>query len=160
VAVYTRASHVDAPLADVWEFHSRAEGLAALTPGFANLRIEATRGPDGTPDPDVLDAGAEVEVSVRPFGVGPRQRWVSRIVDRGRADGRAYFVDRMVEGPLARWEHTHRFVAEGSGTRLVDRVDWAPPGGAAGELAARLGVVGLAPAFAYRHRRTRTLLEE
>ena len=159
MAVYTRESHVDAPLDAVWEFHSRAEGLEALTPGFVNLRIEATRGPDGEPDPDVLEAGAEVQTSVRPFGVGPRQRWTSYIVERERGDEEAYFVDRMVKGPFARWEHTHRFFVEGEGTRLHDRVDWALPGGRVGELAAHVGVVGLAPTFRYRHRRTRELLE-
>lgn len=158
MAVYTRDSRVDAPLDDVWQFHSGADGLEALTPGFMNIRIEATRGPDGAPDPNVLEAGSEVETSVRPFGVGPRQRWTSRIVERERADGEAHFVDEMVEGPFAQWRHTHRFRAEGDATVMYDHVDWALPGGPVGRLAAHFGVVGLAPMFRHRHGRARELL--
>jgi ligand-binding SRPBCC domain-containing protein len=159
VVVYTHASRVEASLDEVWQFHSTGEGLAALTPGFANLRIEATRGPDGKPDPDVLDAGAEIDVSMQPLGVGPRRHWTSRIVERARTDDEATFVDEMVEGPFARWRHTHRFVADGEGTQMYDRVEWALPGGPLGEFGAHLGAVGLEPTFRFRHRRARQLLE-
>lgn len=160
MAVYTHQSLVQAPLSEVWKLHARAEGLETLTPGFLNLRVEAVRSPDGDADTAVLEEGAEIESSVRPFGVGPRQRWTSRIVEHEREGTGAHFVDRMVEGPLPRWEHTHHFVGDGEGTRVVDRVEWALPGGPAGRLAANLGVVGLAPTFRYRHRATRSLLEE
>jgi ligand-binding SRPBCC domain-containing protein len=159
MATFTHASRVDAPFENVWEFHSTGDGLVALTPGFANLRVEATRGPDGESDPDELVEGTEIDVSMRPFGVGPRQRWTSRIVERERGHEEGFFVDEMVEGPFAHWRHTHRFDAEGEGTLMQDRVEWALPGGAAGRLAAHLGIVGLEPAFRYRHRRARKLLE-
>lgn len=159
MAVYTHSSHVDAPLDDVWAFHSSGDGLVELTPGFLDLRVEATRGPDGEPDPEVLTEGSEVDVSMKPVGVGPRQRWTSRIVERERVDDEAYFVDEMVDGPFARWRHTHRFVAAGAGTTMYDRVDWALPGGPVGGLASQFGLVGLEPMFRYRHRRARKLLE-
>jgi ligand-binding SRPBCC domain-containing protein len=160
MAVFTHSSYVDAPLDEVWAFHSSGDGLAELTPGFVSLRVEGSRGPDGEPDPEALEAGAEIDVSMKPLGVGPRTYWTSRIVERERDGDEAYFVDEMLVGPFARWRHTHRFEAEGEGTRMHDRVEWAFPGGRAGELAAHLGVVGLEPMFRFRHRRVRQLLED
>jgi ligand-binding SRPBCC domain-containing protein len=159
MATFTHASRVAAPFEEVWAFHSTGDGLVELTPGFVNPRVEATRGPDGEPDPDELVQGAEIDVSMQPVGFGPRQRWTSRIVEREHGDGEGYFVDEMIDGPFAEWRHTHRFVADGDGTTMHDQVEWALPGGAAGRLAAHLGVVGLEPAFRYRHWRARKVLE-
>jgi Uncharacterized conserved protein len=158
VPTYTRRTRVEAPFAAVWEFHSRIEGLEALTPGWTNLRVEAVTGPDGDPDPDVLAADSRIRLSVRPFGVGPRQRVVSLITDRESGDGSARFVDEMVEGPPVAWEHTHSFFDDGDETVVQDRVAYDLPT-AVGSALSPLGRVGLGPLFRYRHRRTRELLE-
>jgi ligand-binding SRPBCC domain-containing protein len=158
VQTYTRRTRVEAPLAAVWDFHSRIEGLEALTPGWANLRVEGVRGPDGDPDPEILETGSRIRLSVRPFGVGPRQRVVSLITDRESDTGSARFVDELVEGPPVAWEHTHTFFADGDETVVQDRVGYDLPTGV-GRALAPLGRVGLGPLFRYRHRRTRELLE-
>lgn len=155
---YRRRTRVDAPLDAVWDFHSRIEGLEALTPGWANLRVEAVRGPDGEDDPEILETGTRIRLSVRPFGVGPRQQVVSVISAREREDGSAYFRDVMDDGPLAEWEHTHSFFADGDGTVLEDRVVYEFPT-APGRAVSPLARVGFEPLFRYRHRRTRELLE-
>ena len=105
----------------------------------------------------MLEAGATVTLSVRPFGVGPRQRWTSRIVESGRSDGVATFRDAMVEGPFPHWVHTHRFVADGDETVVVDRVDYRLP--LLPGPASALGRPALEALFAYRHRATRRRLE-
>jgi ligand-binding SRPBCC domain-containing protein len=156
---YERSVRVRAPFEEVWDFHSTEQGLVALTPGWMNIRIEATRGPDGDPDPDVLEAGAVVESSVRPAGVGPRQSWISDIVARERTGGSAYFRDTMSDGPFAEWEHTHMFYADGGETIVRDHVEYELPLGAVGRLVGPLAVVGLEPMFRYRHRETKALLE-
>ena len=130
--VFEREVRVSAPLEDVWEFHATADGLVALTPDWMHLRVEETRGPDGEPDPEVLEPGAVVVSSIQPFGVGPRQRWVSEIVVRAAGD-------------LA--------------TIVHDRVAYELPGGSLGELAGPLGFVGMEPMFRFRHRKTKELLE-
>ncbi len=157
--VYERSVRVRAPFEEVWEFHSTERGLVALTPNWMNIRIDAARGPDGEPDPDVLEAGSVVESSVRPFGVGPRQAWISDIVARERTDGSAYFRDTMQDGPFAEWEHTHLFYADGTDTIVRDHVEYQLPLGEVGRVLGPLAVVGLDPMFRYRHRRTRELLE-
>ncbi|WP_251342491.1 SRPBCC family protein [Haloplanus halophilus] len=159
MATYRRRTRVDAPLDSVWDFHSRVSGLEALTPDWLNLRIEAVRGPDGEPDPGILETGSRIDASIRPFGVGPRQRWTSVITDRVRDGASAYFRDEMVDGPFRRWEHTHRFFADGAKTVVDDRVEYALPFGPLGEAVAPLARVGFEPMFRYRHRRTRALLE-
>lgn len=157
MAVYERHAHVAAPLSDVWRFFSRVDGLLAVTPSWTNLRVEASRGPDGEPDPAVLVEGASVTLSVRPFGVGPRRRWTSRIVERVRRDDAAWFRDEMVDGPFPRWVHTHRFHDSGHGTVLTDRVEYRLP--LVPGPASALGRPLFEPLFAYRHRRARAILE-
>ena len=157
MARYQRRTRVAAPLDDVWAFHSRIEGLEALTPDWMNLRVETVRGPDGEEDPTVLEAGTLIWLSTRPFGVGPRQEFVSRIVSREEGEGTATFTDDMVRGPFRRWEHTHRFFADGDETVVEDDVQYEFPAG--DRVLGPLSVVGFEPMFRYRHRKTRELLE-
>jgi len=156
---YTRRTRVAAPLSEVWAFHSRTEGLEALTPGFLNLEVGTVRGPDGERDLELLVEGSKIEMSLRPFGVGSRQRWVSRITERERRDGRAWFRDEMVGGPFPHWEHTHTFFADGDETVIEDRVEYELPLGPLKDVFGPLGIVGFEPMFRDRHRRTREELE-
>jgi ligand-binding SRPBCC domain-containing protein len=155
---YRRQTRVAAPLEEVWEFYSRVSGLEALTPDFMNLRVERVIGPDGEPDPDVLDAGSRIDLSMRPFGVGPQQSWTSVVTEREAGDGSAMFRDTMEGGPFPEWDHTHRFFADGDETLVVDHVAYRLPGGPLGDLVGPLGWAGFEPMFRYRHRRTRELL--
>lgn len=156
---YHRETWVAAPLEEVWDFSVQVDGLEQVTPGFMNLRVESVTGPDGEPGPEELTEGTRIEASVHPFGLGPRQSWVSRITERERDDERAHFRDEMVEGPVPYWEHTHSFYAEGDETLVSDRVAYRLPFGGLGEQLAEFADLGFEPLFQYRHRRTRELLE-
>ncbi|WP_255149978.1 SRPBCC family protein [Halorarius halobius] len=160
---YHRETWVDAPLEDVWAFHSRIEGLTSVTPEFMNLRVERVVGPDGEEDPGILAAGTRIEMSMRPFDVGPRQTWTSVITEREESDEKAHFVDVMEDGPFPHWEHTHRFYsgddADTGETLVSDRVEFELPFGALGEQAAQFADLGFEPMFRSRHRRTKQLLE-
>ncbi|ELY52412.1 SRPBCC family protein [Natronorubrum bangense] len=165
MATYERRTTVDAPLEDVWQFHSRISGLEALTPDWMGLRVETVVGPDGTLDPELLEEGAEISLSMRPFGVGPRQYWTSLITERERADGSAFFRDEMVHGPFDHWEHTHSFYADGDQTLLQDRVEYElPRGGLEGVTCVGDGItaaskLGFETMFRTRHRMTKARLE-
>jgi ligand-binding SRPBCC domain-containing protein len=160
MATYERATRVAAPIEEVWEFHSTVRGLEALTPAWMHLRVESLTGPDGDPldESDTLVTGSRVSLSVRPFGVGPRNGWTSEITAREQSEGAAFFRDEMVEGPFRRWVHTHSFFADGDETLLRDRVEYRFPYDPSGALD-RLAVVGFEPMFRARHRTTRRLLE-
>ena len=59
------------------------------------------------------------------------------------------FVDRQIRGPYRLWRHEHLFAERDNGTSIVDRVEYAPFGGA---IADRLVVArDVARIFAYRH---------
>ncbi len=156
---YQRSVRVSSPLDTVWEFHSSEEGLKALTPEWMGLTVESVTGPDGTPDPPVLDVGSVLNISVRPFGVGPTQRWTSEITARERTEGSAYFTDIMTDGPFSAWEHTHLFYADGEETIIRDTVEYELPLGPVSGLAGHFAFVGFEPMFRYRHRQTKQLLE-
>lgn len=156
---YQRSVRVHAPLDAVWEFHSTESGLIDLTPDWMGLCIEDVRGPDGEPDPSVLEAGSRLQSTVQPFGVGPRQGWTSEITERERSEGAAYFRDVMHDGPFSFWEHTHQFYADGEQTLLRDSIRYELPLGAVGRALGPVAVVGFEPMFRYRHRRTAELLE-
>ena len=159
MATYSRLTRVAAPLDEVWDFHSRISGLEALTPDWMNLRVESVTGPDGDPNPEVLEAGAEVAMSMRPLGVAPRQSWTSAIIDREFDGDTATFRDEMRGGPFQTWIHTHRFVADGEETVIDDEVEYELPGGSVGRAVSPLAVVGFEPMFRARHRTTKALLE-
>ena len=159
MANYERITRIDAPLEDVWDFHSRIEGLEALTPSWMNLRVESVIGSDGEADPEVLEAGAEAALSIRPFGVGPRQHWTSLITERDREAGAAYFRDEMIHGPFDRWIHTHAFYADGERTILRDALEFDLPMGELGGALTPFSRIGFEGMFRDRHRRTRAALE-
>ena len=156
MATYARSTRVAAPLDTVWAFHDDVDGLLALSPDWAGLRVESVRGPDGTVAPDDLGPGTEITLSARPLGLGPRQTVTTVITDRRVGNGSAMFRDELRDGPLARWVHTHAFYGDGEETVLRDRVEYATGLGAAADAAVR---PALNAAFADRHRRTRRLLE-
>lgn len=153
---FQRTTVVDAPLDEVWAFHSTIDGLRALTPSWSGLVIESVVGPDGTRGPESLTVGTGIEMQVSPLGILPGPGFTSEITRRERDDGEAVFRDTMVGGPFETWEHTHRFLAVGERTVVEDRLEFALPSSVA--LFTPFVHVGLAGLFAYRHRRTRSLL--
>ncbi len=159
MATYRRETVIDAPLEDVWAFHSTIDGLKALTPSFMHLEVHRITGPNGETTPDELDVGSRIEMSVRPLGIAPTQEIVSVITERQFDGSEGSFCDIMETGPFPTWKHTHRFIAEGDRTRLIDRIEYELPGGALGRMVSPLGRIGFAPMFRNRHRTTKRLLE-
>lgn len=154
---YERDFRVGAALADVWAFYSTIDGLRSVTPDWMHLRVEDIERSDGEHDAHLLTEGTRVRLSLQPFGVGPRQRWTSRVVDREEGDGVAYFVDEMEDGPFPEWRHTHLVYGDGDETLVRDRVEYRTPGG--GPVDAVAGLF-FEPMFRYRHRQTREIFDD
>lgn len=135
------------PVEKVWEFHSSAEALNALTPPGKHLRVLSS-------DLAVRN-GALHELESQQFGM--RLVWAARISDVTPPFG---FTDTAEKSPFAFWQHRHEFRPEGNGTRLVDTLTYALPFGPLGQLADWLFVRRQVDSlFAFRHAATKNELE-
>jgi ligand-binding SRPBCC domain-containing protein len=110
-----REQWVDRPLEKVFPFFERPENLALITPPSLGFRLL-------TPSPVAMEQGRIIDYTIRVLGV--RVRWRSLI---STYEPPFRFVDEQLMGPYSFWHHTHRFAAEGSGTRLLDEVRYALP---------------------------------
>lgn len=130
---------VDRPVDQVFAFFSDANNLETITPRQLNFHIL-------TPGPIRLAAGARIDYQLTLYGI--RFKWATLIESW---DPPHQFIDVQLRGPYRVWRHTHRFVTEGAGTRIVDDVDYELPLGPVGRLVdalwTRREVAGI---FAYR----------
>jgi ligand-binding SRPBCC domain-containing protein len=127
---------VPAPLDEVFPFFADAANLQALTPPWLRFSIR-------TPEPIQMAAGTRIEYRIRVHGLP--LLWES-VISAWEPPHR--FVDEQRRGPYRRWVHTHRFLEERGGTRLVDEVDFALY---VSWIAAPLITRDLRRIFTYRH---------
>ncbi|MBV8991502.1 MAG: SRPBCC family protein [Solirubrobacterales bacterium] len=123
VHVLERQQLVPRPLGEVFAFFSQAGNLERITPPWLRFRLL-------TPEPIEMREGTLIEYRLQLHGIPVR--WMSRIEEW--EDG-STFVDRQLRGPYRLWHHRHEFVAAGDATVVRDRVRYALPFGALGELA-------------------------
>jgi uncharacterized protein (TIGR01777 family) len=136
---FEKRSLVAASARAAFDWHTRPGALERLSPPWESARLVRS---DGIRDGDV----AELRVRVGPV----ERRWVAR--HRDFVDG-VQFADEQIEGPFARWLHTHRFEPAGeSACTMIDRVEYALPLGGLGRAVAG-GFVArkLERMFDYRH---------
>ena len=117
---------VHRPAGEVFAFFSDANNLAAITPRQLNFHIL-------TPGPIRLEAGARIDYQLTLHGIP--LKWATLIESW---EPPHEFVDVQLRGPYRMWRHTHRFLNEGVGTRIVDDVDYELPLGRLGRLVEKL----------------------
>ena len=137
---------VGRPRPEVFAFFADPSNLARLTPRALGVRLCG--------EMPTLSAGAVLDYRFRWLGIPLRWRAYVR-----EYDPPFRFLDVQLWGPYARWEHRHRFLEEGGGTVVEDRIVYRLPLGAAGRVL-HAAVVGrqLRAAWAYRVRRLGELL--
>lgn len=117
MTTFSASSRVPHPVEDVFGWHARPGALTRLTPAWAGSVVEESTPPlrDGT--------RSRLRVAV-PGSYGLASvPWTAE--HHGFVPGRE-FRDRMVKGPLASWEHHHRFDDDGhGGTVVTDTVEYA-----------------------------------
>lgn len=127
-------------LPDAWEFFSRPENLARITP--PNLGFEVT-----SALPERMYAGMIVTYRVQPFG-GLRVPWVTEITQVREPE---FFVDEQRSGPYRLWHHQHQFRVIDGGVEMTDLVHYQLPFGRLGDLLGGGAVARrVAAIFAYR----------
>lgn len=141
--MFVHRSRVQAPADMAFAWHARPGALERLTPPWAAIDVVERQGG--------IEDGARVVLRIP---VGPTAlRWVAE--HRDYIEGRQ-FRDVQIEGPFARWEHTHRFDPDGADAcQLEDRIVFELPLGALGATVGKPFVQQmLERTFAYRHRVT------
>ena len=121
--LFVKRSRFATPVEAVFGWHAQPGAFTRLTPPWE--RIELLEESGGIQD------GARVVLRIHagPFSV----RWVA--LHQGYIENRQ-FQDVQIEGPFAKWEHTHLFEPDGPGACfLEDRVEYALPFGWLGRLA-------------------------
>jgi uncharacterized protein (TIGR01777 family) len=146
---FKKTSRIEAPAAEVFWWHSRAGALERLTPPWESIQILEKSGG--------IESGGRVVVKMK---AGPFPMvWEAKHTEYMETE---MFQDVQVRGPFSHWTHTHRFIPNGdTASILEDIVDYQPPMGVAGRLAAgRLIRNRLEQMFSYRHAITKQDLKD
>ncbi|HET8633318.1 MAG TPA: TIGR01777 family oxidoreductase [Gemmatimonadales bacterium] len=124
IQVVERTDAIPASADAIYAWHERPGALEHLMPPWREATVVQRTGG--------LSDGARTVLSVP---LGPfRVRWVAR--HRNTVPGRQ-FVDEMVSGPMAHWVHLHKMLPiSDTSSSLHDRVEFTPPLGPLGALAA------------------------
>ncbi len=107
---------------EAFAFFSDANNLPAITPKHLHFQIL-------TPGPIRIEAGARIDYQLKLYGFPVK--WATLIESW---DPPRQFVDVQLRGPYRVWRHTHRFAAEGTGTRIMDDVEYELPFGPLGRV--------------------------
>jgi len=145
---FVKRSTFNVSARELFAWHARPGAFQRLQPPWESVEVLAQ-----TPG---LQVGAGVTIRVR---IGPVPQRL-RAVHTGYEEG-VFFRDEQVEGPFARWVHTHRFIDEGPRRSVLeDEVEYVLPlGGLGSVFGAGLARRRLESMFAYRHALTRMDLE-
>ena len=104
------------PRDEVFDYFSKASNLEELTPPWINFNILT---------PDVpMRVGATIDYRLQLKGLPIVWRSEIPVWDPPNQ-----FVDQQVKGPYKKWYHRHLFTEQGDGTLVVDKIDYAVPGG-------------------------------
>lgn len=145
---FVKESIIRAAPERVFAFHELPDALERLLPPWETARVLMP--------PKSLKAGTRTVVETKLFGIY-RARWESL---HTAYDPPRMFEDTQVSGPFKSWRHRHIIEPHELGARLIDDIEYEPPMGFLGRLAAPLLVERrLKRLFDYRHRVTREWAE-
>lgn len=102
-----------------FEFLRRPVNIARISEPNMGLKF--------TSAPDVIEEGSLLEFQIVSFNqVHKSAHRISRF------EPHSVFEEVQEKGPLAAWEHVHRFEVHPEGVRLIDEIDFELPGGLLG----------------------------
>ncbi len=148
--VYTlkKEQKISKNILDVFDFFSRPENLAAITPPKMKFKIL-------TPSPIEMKEGALIDYTVRILGFPIR--WRTLIT---KYDPPNIFIDQQLKGPYSLWHHTHTFTKISDNETLIkDIVVYVIPFGFIGRIIHSLYIKrDLEKIFLYRKKKIADLL--
>ena len=138
VHLLEREQWVPRSVEETFDLYADAFALESITPPWLGFRVT-------TPRPLEVSAGTYIDYRLRLHGVPVT--WRSEITLWNPPHE---FIDEQVSGPYRSWHHTHRFEAEGEGTRILDGVRYELPLGPVGRVGLPLVRRDLRRIFDYR----------
>ena len=146
---FVKQSFIRASPRRVFEFHEQPDVLTLLTPPSEKARVIQSA--------KISEVGSQaiIETSI----LGPiKVRWVA---EHTLYDPPHMFEDVQIKGPFHSWRHRHMVEAHTDGTILRDEIDYEPPLGWLGRLAAPILIDRrMQKLFDYRHEATLRWCEE
>ncbi|NNC70492.1 MAG: SRPBCC family protein [Flavobacteriaceae bacterium] len=139
--------HINATLADCWDFFSSPKNLKVITPDYMGFEII-----DGLED--TMYPGQIIQYYVKPV-MGIPLKWVTEIT---QVRDKEYFIDEQRFGPYKIWHHKHFFNEVADGVEMRDVVHYGLPLGFLGRIAHRLFIKKqLKTIFEYRFQKVNKL---
>lgn len=146
---FVKESIIKAAPERVFGFHELPDAINRLTPPWENARII-----QAAPS---LKKGERAIIAVRIFGVFSKQ-WIA---EHTKYEPPREFEDVQISGPFKSWRHRHIILPHAEGAILRDEIEFEPPFGFLGKIAAPFAVLPkLEKMFQYRHEVTRKWCEE
>ncbi len=117
-----RSQFINQPISIVFSFFSKPENLERITPEYLKFKILDI-------SPIFMKKGQIINYKMKVRGIPIK--WSSLI--------KSYcppynFIDEQIKGPYAFWHHTHEFIEEEKGTRIIDHVKYRIPLGYLGKM--------------------------
>ena len=145
---FEKEIYIERPVAEVFDFFSRAENLEKVTPPQLQFQIL-------TPLPIVMKAGTIIDYKLKVHHIP--LSWQTEISEW---DPPYRFTDIQVRGPYRKWIHQHIFENSGSGTRMKDLLEYAIPGGILSSIINHLLVrKDIESIFQFREKRYREIFQ-
>jgi len=142
---YTTTLDIARPLAEMFTFFTTPKNLAQFTPPDLNLTLLTA--------PDILALGARIVWQGRRRGIS--QKIIQEVAT---FDLEKLIIVEQKQGPFARWVQAHHFESSATGTRIVEKIDFDPPGGLLGRMISANAIRGdLEKISAYRDKKLREL---
>jgi ligand-binding SRPBCC domain-containing protein len=146
-SVYTfeKSVLISAPIDKLFAFHADTNNLPLISPKNIKTKIlQISEIP--------LQKGSTIKLEIKKGIV--KLNWDIVIKD---FDPSFIISDLQTKGLFKYWLHKHIFSVEGDYVKMTDRVEFIPPFGFLGRLAAPLIFMQLKAMFKYRHEKTKLL---
>jgi len=132
----------------VFAFHELPDAFERLVPPWEKVKIVQKA--------DISKLGSRTILESRVLGP-VKVRWVA---EHTAYDPPRMFEDTQISGPFKSWRHRHVILPHAAGAVLRDEIEFEPPVGIFGSLAAPMAILPrLEKMFAYRHEVTRRWCE-
>jgi len=105
-----RSQNIPATLVEAWNFFSKPDNLARITPSYMNFNILAKS------DAGEMYPGMIISYTVSPL-LNVTIKWATEIT---QVKEYRYFIDNQIKGPYRIWHHEHHFKEVEGGIEMKD----------------------------------------